>query len=272
MAGDRNQSGHRVEPFSLARRQQIDWLELGHRRHTMHALLEVDVTEARRSIREYRSKTGASLSFTAFVVWCLARAIDGDRRMHAYRQGRGRLVLFEEVDVTVLVERRAEGERVPVPYVLRAANTKGLAEIDAEIRTVQGKPATPAVTGARWLRLWLLLPGFLRRFFWAALLANPHRRKRLGGTAVVTSLGMFGRGPAWGIPVTFYTLCLTVGGIARKPGVVRAGRGEERIEVREYLSLTLSLDHDVIDGAPAARFVTRLKELIEAGVCRIESG
>jgi pyruvate/2-oxoglutarate dehydrogenase complex dihydrolipoamide acyltransferase (E2) component len=45
-----------------------------------------------------------------------------------------------------------------------------------------------------------------------------------------------------------------------------AGRREERIEVREYLSLTLSMDHDLIDGAPAARFAARLKELIEGGV------
>lgn len=38
-------------------------------------------------------------------------------------------------------------------------------------------------------------------------------------------------------------------GIARKPGVV-----EEKIAVREYLSLTLDFDHDIIDGAPAVRF------------------
>lgn len=37
-----------------------------------------------------------------------------------------------------------------------------------------------------------------------------------------------------------------------------------RIEIREYLSLTLSFNHDVIDGAPAARFAQRLKELIES--------
>ena len=38
-----------------------------------------------------------------------------------------------------------------------------------------------------------------------------------------------------------------------------------RIEEREYVCLTLTLDHDVIDGAPAARFVRRLTELIESG-------
>jgi pyruvate/2-oxoglutarate dehydrogenase complex dihydrolipoamide acyltransferase (E2) component len=48
--------------------------------------------------------------------------------------------------------------------------------------------------------------------------------------------------------------------MSEKPGVV-----DGQIAIREYLSLTVSLDHDVIDGAPAARFVTRLKELIESG-------
>ncbi len=37
------------------------------------------------------------------------------------------------------------------------------------------------------------------------------------------------------------------------------------IAIREYLSLTISLNHDLIDGAPAARFTQRLKDLIESG-------
>ncbi|HXZ03819.1 MAG TPA: 2-oxo acid dehydrogenase subunit E2 [Ktedonobacteraceae bacterium] len=36
-------------------------------------------------------------------------------------------------------------------------------------------------------------------------------------------------------------------------------------KVRDYLSLTLSFNHDLIDGAPAARFTQRLEDLIENG-------
>ena len=32
-----------------------------------------------------------------------------------------------------------------------------------------------------------------------------------------------------------------------------------RVEIREYLNLTITFDHDVVDGAPAARFAQRLK-------------
>ena len=77
---------------------------------------------------------------------------------------------------------------------------------------------------------------------------------------LVTSIGMFGTGAGWGIPVPNHSLQITLGGIAEKPGVV-----DHRIEVREYLSVTISFDHDVIDGAPAARFIQQLKEFIEDG-------
>jgi len=38
-----------------------------------------------------------------------------------------------------------------------------------------------------------------------------------------------------------------------------------QIAIREYLCMTLSFDHSIIDGAPAERFTGRLKELIESG-------
>jgi hypothetical protein len=54
---------------------------------------------------------------------------------------------------------------------------------------------------------------------------------------------------------------LTVCGIATRPMFVADGT----VQPREYLSLTVSVNHDVVDGAPAARFVQRLKELLESG-------
>ncbi|MGY1726170.1 2-oxo acid dehydrogenase subunit E2 [Geodermatophilus sp. SYSU D01062] len=39
----------------------------------------------------------------------------------------------------------------------------------------------------------------------------------------------------------------------------------DRIEAREVLGLTVAFDHDVVDGAPAARFVERLVDHVESG-------
>lgn len=77
---------------------------------------------------------------------------------------------------------------------------------------------------------------------------------------MVTAVGMFGKGGGWGIPVANFPLTVTLGGIVEKPGVI-----DERIEVREYLDVTVSFDHDIIDGAPVARFTRQFRELVEGG-------
>jgi pyruvate/2-oxoglutarate dehydrogenase complex dihydrolipoamide acyltransferase (E2) component len=89
----------------------------------------------------------------------------------------------------------------------------------------------------------------------------PRLWKDVAGTVGITAVGMFGNGAGWGIPAATPTpLMLTVGGIGAKLVSI-----DGQIAPREYLSLTISVDHDIVDGAPAARFAERLKELIESG-------
>jgi pyruvate/2-oxoglutarate dehydrogenase complex dihydrolipoamide acyltransferase (E2) component len=106
----------------------------------------------------------------------------------------------------------------------------------------------------------VLLPGFFRRFFLGILFKNPNMLKEMNGTVSLTAVGMFGTGGGWGIPVSNHTLQVTMGGIVEKPAFVNG-----QIEKREYLCVTISFDHDIVDGAPAARFTQRLRELIESG-------
>jgi len=83
----------------------------------------------------------------------------------------------------------------------------------------------------------------------------------MAGTVGISSVGMFGKGHAgWGIASGTHGLDLVVGGTSRRLAEV-----DGRIEAREMLSLTIIFDHDIIDGAPAARFTRRLVELIESG-------
>jgi pyruvate/2-oxoglutarate dehydrogenase complex dihydrolipoamide acyltransferase (E2) component len=252
----KKQDGYQVVPFPKMRYAIIDHLREARRKHMIHALTEVDVTKARQIIREHKARTGVSLSFTAFIITCLGRAVDENKVMHAYRKGRNQLVLFDDVDVNTLVEHEAEGHKIATPYVIRAANKKTFREIHQEIRAAQKEKAEEPQA----IQRYPLLPLPIRRLFWWAFGKYPHLKKRIGGTVTVTAIGMFGKGAGWGIPITDYTLGITLSGIAEKPGVVGG-----RIEIREYLSMTLSFDHDIIDGAPAARFTQRLKELIENG-------
>ena len=55
-------------------------------------------------------------------------------------------------------------------------------------------------------------------------------------------------------PPTLASLCVVVGGVSRRPRVV-----DDRIVVREVVDLTVTVDHNVVDGAPATRFGAELR-------------
>jgi len=79
------------------------------------------------------------------------------------------------------------------------------------------------------------------------------------GSAAVTAIGMKGKFPGSVVPMGgSYTLLVVVGGIIKKPGVV-----DDKIKIREYIQMTITTDHDMIDGGPLTRFVDRFDELIE---------
>jgi pyruvate/2-oxoglutarate dehydrogenase complex dihydrolipoamide acyltransferase (E2) component len=245
-----------IQPFPPERGIVVDAGYLGTGRHITYGLVEVDVTRARKLRRQLQEPDGTKLSFTAFIVASLARAIAVDPKVQAYRDWRGRLVVFCDVDVVTMIE--AKKGAVAIPHIVREANRRSVRDISDEIRAIQDSPGKSEQQGAL-VRLAPRIPRFLRLLFFRVVKKNPHWFKDLQGTVVLTSVGMFGRGGGWGIGfLPTHTLGITVGGIARKPGVL-----DDRVEIREYLNLTLSFDHDIVDGAPAARFARRFTELIE---------
>jgi pyruvate/2-oxoglutarate dehydrogenase complex dihydrolipoamide acyltransferase (E2) component len=232
--------------------------QMGLLKHTVHGLVEFDITQARETIRQRKAQTGEALSFSAFFLACLGKAIDQDKQMHAYRNWRNQLIIFDEVDVNMLFEVEVDGKKTIRPHIIRGVNKKSLRVIHEEIRAFQSQHQSSQES--KFIDRFVRLPGFVRRQFLWALFKNPQWIKEYYGTVLVSSLGMFGTGSGWGIPVPNHSLQLTLGGIGEKPGVV-----DHRIEVRKYMSVTVSFDHDLIDGAPAARFMHRLKKLVEKG-------
>jgi pyruvate/2-oxoglutarate dehydrogenase complex dihydrolipoamide acyltransferase (E2) component len=251
---------HRRKAFPRERRLVLDTLQMGRRRPMMHGLLEVDVTAPRRLMREHREQTGESLSFTAFVLACVGKAVAAHPEVHAVRDWLGRLVMFEDVDVTTIVEVDVEGRRFGLARVVRDANRRSFRDIHNEIRSVQSAGSMPR--GLRWAAKGMLFaPGPLRRGIFRFLLCFPRFRKQHTGTVLLTAVGMFGGGAGWGFSAPgIHGLSIVVGGIAS-----RNGRGEDDPLGREVLYLTVSADHELIDGAPLARFIRDLRELIEGG-------
>lgn len=250
---------HQKLPFGRMRNFMIDMSNLAQRKNNIYFLFDVDVTEARRRMALHTEQTGETLSFTGFLSYCFARAIDEDedKRMHAMRRG-NELVVFDTVDVAFAIEKDVEGHAQPVLYVIRSVNKRSFLDVQAELKRAAALPFEEMFPNA--LHVFLTrFPGWLRTLVYMATLRSPTIAKLGAGTTGVTSVGMFAPGPFHMVQLVALTSCLAVGGIHQRREEV-----DGHLEVREFVCLTLSVDHDIIDGAHASRFIKRLKEIVES--------
>ena len=252
----KNTLNYQVTSFPRDRRLMVDGGHMGRRKHLVHGLFEIDVSQPHKLLREHKAMTGEALSFTGFIMACVGRAIEQNKEMQAYRTWREKLVIFDDVDINTIFEVEVEGRKIIRPHIIRATNRKSFLEIHKEIRAFQA--GHEQGREAKLIDYFVLLPAFIRRFMLTMLFKNPHWVKEMSGTVTLSAFGMFADGAGWGIPVSNHTLQITLGGLAEKPVIVNG-----RVENREHLCVTITIDHDLVDGAPAARFARTLKTLIE---------
>ena len=172
-----DENDYEILPFPSARRMVVDAGRLAARRHIIHGLIEVDVTRAREQLRLSKA-SGSNLSFTAFIVACFSQAIASSPAVQAYRDWRGRLVLFKDVDVVTMIE--PETGAVAIPHIVRAANRKTVRQISDEVRSVQARPESSPQRGG-FVAVGQKAPWFVRRLFYWALRKNPQWFKQMAG-------------------------------------------------------------------------------------------
>jgi pyruvate dehydrogenase E2 component (dihydrolipoamide acetyltransferase) len=191
--------------------------------------LEVDMTAAgefrQQVLPDIEKRYGVRLSYTDILIKAVARALEEHPRLNSALVGEEiRVHKSKNIGVAVALE---EGLVVPV---LRDVEAKGLGAIAAEM-----KPLVERVRTGKFL------PDDLA-----------------GGTFTITNLGTFGIDVFDPIIVPPQAAILGVGRIADKPVVIN-----KQVVVRSMMNLCLSFDHRILDGAPAARFLQRVKELLE---------
>lgn len=243
--------------FSPYRKASADLLNAANRKNMVHALLEVDIDATRKAIRKRRREKHKYLSLIGYIVYCAAKAIDIHKSMHAYRDWRNRLICFDEVDVSTTIERETGGQREVIPKIIRNANQKDMFEISSEIKFAKTAEIEEAEV-YRSIRTYLSIPVIFRRLVFRILDRFPLLMKKKAGTIMVTSSGAGGILRAWGIPVASHTLNITIGGLANR--VVKI---DDTLQSREHLCLTVSFNHDIVDGAPASRFLRSFVKCIE---------
>jgi hypothetical protein len=261
-------AAHRTLTFPRSRLSTLDVGRYGRNAHSMYGLLEVDVTAARRAARQLR-QAGQGVSFTAWLIKAVAMSAARHSEVHAVARGRRRVVIFDNVDIALPVERSVDQGRAPLPLLIRNADSRTIFDIHGEIESAREQPLEDErgfILGRHGfsrlaLQLYYLLPQWLRLLTWKALFADPLRARRHRGTVIVTTVGSSGRTAGWILPTrTLHNLQISIGSILRKPGLE-----DGKVAIRDIMHLTVGFNHDVVDGVPARRFIEDLVRHIEKG-------
>lgn len=256
--------GYTSIPLTFGRKAVIASVSVTKEKNAIHAITEVDISEPRRRIQEHFDNTGVKLSFTAYLVCCFARVIRHHPQLNSFIRGH-KLILLDDITVSVLIEREMNNEKVPEPIGIKSADQKTHPQIHSEIRATKEQKSSKlgSLSGIGWLGL---IPSFLLKTF-IRLADRNIRMAKLYGKLAVTAVGMYSKNPVWFIPHGSATVLLTIGSINSK--VVEI---EGNYVKREHLCITVSFDHNIVDGAPAARFMDQLMEEIKSGRLAGEAG
>jgi pyruvate/2-oxoglutarate dehydrogenase complex dihydrolipoamide acyltransferase (E2) component len=260
---------YEVINISKSKQAQIDYVEEGRKKPLVWAIGHIDVTKPREYFRTHVDDQGKPYSFAAYMAYLLGQAILEHPKINAYMLGRKKLVVFKDVDIVCVVERYFEGASRPVPtsYTIRAAQEKHWKQIHQEIRDAQTRKSEglqydkEGDKQAARVKLFTKLPGWIRRLYLRKAMKNPHQKKQFMGTIGLTSIGMFLQEAGNPIAITPNTLSFQVGGIEWEPRFNENGE----LENREFLSACFAVDHAVIDGGPAARFISTFRQMFTRG-------
>lgn len=253
-------------PYPSSRLLTFDLGKIGLGKHHVKGLLQVDVTNARQGIKRLR-RSGTHVSFFAWLIKVTADCVASHPAVNGFNNARAhKVVLFKDVDISIAVEKTVNGAKVPLPYVVRRANTKTLEQIHEEVESAksenvegEGQYVLGGGVSALGMKSFVLLPQWLRLALMRAFFfSNPRWMQKTMGTVMITTVGMVGHTRGWIVPYSMHPLCLAFGSLNDQPAVYQG-----TIQNREILHLTVLIDHDVVDGVPAGRFVDELAKRME---------
>jgi len=250
--------------FPKSRVATLDICDIGIRKHYISSFIEIDVTEARKKLKMERLK-GIKCSFTAFLISKIAQTLHDHPSMCAYLKNKREILQFEDINISVIIEKNIGDTKVPIPYIIEKAQEKSVEQITLEIEHVKNKVLDDhEILLHRKTnfgeRIYPYFPKWVRVLFWKFMLKNPKWAYSNMGNVAFTSLGMAGSVTGWFAPITIHPICFGAGSIVVKPRFIN-----RLTEPREILHLTILMNHDIVDGAPMARFINQLIKKIEKG-------
>ncbi|MEG3847265.1 2-oxo acid dehydrogenase subunit E2 [Microcoleus sp. herbarium19] len=255
-----------VSEFPKSRFATFDVGIIGRKKHHIIALLEIDVTAAKAKIKD-QLKSGRDIGFTAWLLKVIATTIETHKYIHSINYKGRKQIVFNDIDISIPIEKEVDGIQVPLATVIREVNKKSIDEINSEIKQAKNKNVNSEEdyvlneSENKGSKIFFNLPQFMRLIIWKFILINLFTKKKNMGTVIVTNIGMFGKFPGWIIPKSIHNLCFGVGTIMKKPWI-----SNNMIAIRDIMHLTILFDHDAVDGSPAAKFTDALVRNIENAI------
>ncbi len=228
--------GERREPFRGVRRRIAEaMVESKYSAPHVTHHDEADVTalvETRGRLKAATEGQGIRLTYMPFIMKAVVAALKEYPEMNAVIDEEAEEIVYRDYYNLGVATATDVGLMVPV---LEDVDSKGLLELSSEMNELVERARERSID-----------PDELR-----------------GSTFTVTNVG--GIGGEYATPVINYPEAgiLAIGEITRKPRVVTDAHGEESIEPRSVLTLSLSFDHRLIDGAVGARFTNAVIERLE---------
>jgi 2-oxoglutarate dehydrogenase E2 component (dihydrolipoamide succinyltransferase) len=225
-----------VVPFTNIRRRTAEHM-VNSKAVSAHTLMSIEVDFERiERVRKakgsaFKDEEGFTLTYLPFIARAVVESVRAYPNVNASVMGDS-LVVHRDVNLSIAVDLNLEGLIAPVVH---GADGKRLTGIAREIYD----------------------------------LASRARSRRLGaddiagGTFTITNPGPFGTFMTGAIINQPQVVILATDGISRKPVVVVDSDGTESIGIHSVGMLTLNFDHRAIDGAYAAAFLAKLKQVLE---------
>ena len=225
-----------VVPFSKIRRRTAEHM-VGSKSTSAHALaaMEVDyhnVERVRLAEKDaFRTDEGVALTYLPFVSRAVVDALRDFPELNA-SVGHGELIVHHDVHLGYAVDLEFQGLMVPVVHNADAKRLRALArevaDFAARARSKQLGPDDIA-----------------------------------GGTFTITNVGSYGTAMTFPVINQPQIAILSTDGVKKRPVVIEQPDGSDAIVVRPTGLLALAWDHRAVDGAYAAAFLRRVKEIIE---------
>ncbi|MEU1571023.1 2-oxoglutarate dehydrogenase, E2 component, dihydrolipoamide succinyltransferase [Streptomyces collinus] len=215
-----------------------------HEQAQLSSVVEVDVTRLMklraRAKDAFASREGVKLSPMPFFVKAAAQALKAHAPINAkINEAEGTITYFDTENVGIAVDSE-KGLMTPVIKNAGDLNLAGIAKATADLAgKVRANKITPdELSGATFT------------------ISNTGSRGALFDTIIV---------PPGQVAI------LGIGATVKRPAVIETEEGTV-IGVRDMTYLTLSYDHRLVDGADAARYLTAVKAILEAGEFEVELG